>query len=276
MELLAAYRNYWRYTRLCAKLSGMDNPYPKQIPDEFVDRKALVTGGSRGIGAAVAEYLLNGGASVVTSARTKTEDTPAASIFITADIRSVSGAQKLVDEAVGALGGLDILINNAGAARVYPGGAATIPDDEWLDSLDINFLSAVRVTNAALPALKESSNASIINISSTSALDAGPVALHYAAAKAALNTYNKGLAQELAPLSIRVNAVTPGAVVTPGGTEVLQAIVDAMGAPLEAVLSTIPLGRRGHSRDIAEMVGFLVSDRAQWITGENFMVDGGA
>jgi NAD(P)-dependent dehydrogenase (short-subunit alcohol dehydrogenase family) len=254
----------------------MTNPYPTQIPNEFRDRKALVTGGSRGIGAAIAQYFLNGGASVVTTARTKTDDTPAGSTFIAGDIRSVSGAQALVNEATATLGGLDILINNAGAARVYPGGAATIPDEEWQDSLDINFLSAVRVTNAALPALKESGNASIINLASSAAFDAGPVALHYAAAKSALLTYNKGLAQELVSQAIRVNAVTPGAVVTPGGTEVLQAIVDAMGAPLEAIIATIPLGRRGDPQDIAEMVGFLVSDRAQWITGENFMVDGGA
>jgi NAD(P)-dependent dehydrogenase (short-subunit alcohol dehydrogenase family) len=253
----------------------MTKPYPSPIPDEFAGRRALVTGGSRGIGAAIADLLLDGGAEVVTSARSRTEDTPAASTFISPDIRTSDGSRRLVEQTLETLGGLDILINNAGAARVHP-SATAIPDEEWQDSLNINFLSAVWITNAAAEALKASENAAIVNILSTSAFTAEPIALHYAAAKAALLAYNKGLAQEFAPLGIRVNAVTPGAVVTPGGTEVLQSIADAMGAPLDALTATIPLGSRGESRDIAEIVTFLSSNRAQWITGANFMVTGGA
>jgi NAD(P)-dependent dehydrogenase (short-subunit alcohol dehydrogenase family) len=227
----------------------MTKPYPSPIPDEFAGRRALVTGGSRGIGAAVASLLLDGGAQAVTTARSKTEDTPSASTFISADIRTPDGARHLVDQALQTLGGLDILINNAGAARVYP-GATAIPEQAWQDSLDINFLSAVWVTNAAAEALRASGNGTIVNILTTAAFTAEPIALHYATAKAALLTYNKG--------------------------EVLQSIADAVGAPLEALTATIPLGRRGEGRDIAEMATFLSSNRAQWITGANFMVTGGA
>ena len=244
-------------------------------PDEFAGRRVLVTGGSRGIGAAIAQRLLDGGAHVITSARSASDDTPNGIAFIAGDIRTAQGCQQLADQAVGVLGGIDILVNNAGAARVYLGGPASIPDEEWQDSLDINYLSAVRMVNALLPALKHSDAGASINIAATTATSSPPL-LHYAAAKAAVITYGKGLAQALAPDAIRVNTVTPGPVSTPGGSEILQTFADAMGVPLEQLTATIPLGRPGDPRDIAELVAFLVSDRAQWITGANYIIDGGA
>ena len=247
------------------------------LPDEFSGRRALVAGGSRGIGAAIARRLLDGGAHVVTGARSATDDTPKGSTFIAGDLRSESGAKRLAERALEALGGLDIVVNAAGASRVYMGGPATIPDHEWQDSIDINFLSAVRVINASLPALQASgAGAAIVNIS-TGAQPSTPrlPMLHYAAAKAALATYSKGLATALAPAGIRVNVVTPGMVETPGGTEIMQTIADAMRAPLAALAGNIPLGRFGDPRDIAEAVAFLASSRGQWITGIELEVNGG-
>ena len=246
------------------------------LNDEFAGKRVLITGGSRGIGAATAQRLIDGGAAVVTAARAKTDHTPGASTFISGDIRTAAGAQDVVGHALEALGGLDILVNNAGASRVHIGGTAAIPDEEWEDSLAINFLSAVRVTNAALPALQQSGRAAIVNVLTDTITNPPAPLLHYAAAKAALASYSKGLAGHLAPNGIRVNSVTPGPVATPGGTEIFDDLAGGMGITPEQFASSIPLGRIGDPRDLAEAIAFLVSDRAQWITGANFDVDGGS
>ena len=249
---------------------------PETDPTEFAGKRALVTGGSRGIGAATVQRLLDGGATVVTAARTRTDTTPSDAVFITGDISTPSGVRALADEALAALGGgVDIVVNNAGAARAHLLGADQTPDSEWEDALALNYLSAVRVNNALLPALRESGEASIVNISSVNALVAVPGLTHYGAAKAALIAYSKGLATELASAGVRVNVVTPGNVLTPGADEIRQTFADAMSVSLEAMTATVPLGRPGDPRDIAEMVAYLASARAQWITGSNFVVDGG-
>jgi NAD(P)-dependent dehydrogenase (short-subunit alcohol dehydrogenase family) len=243
---------------------------------EFSGRRALITGGSRGIGAAIAQRLLDGGATVAVTARSRTETTPKNATFVPGDIRSNEGAKNIAAEALGVLGGIDILVNNAGATRVYAQGSASIPDEEWLDSLNISYLSAVRLTNAVLPALKNSKTGAIINISSGGSAPPPAPLLHYLSAKAALVAYSRGLAQELALNKIRVNVITPGGfVVTPGGDEVRKLFTDALGIPAEQIFK-VPLGRPGQPEDLAEAVAFLASDRAQWITGQNCNVDGGA
>jgi NAD(P)-dependent dehydrogenase (short-subunit alcohol dehydrogenase family) len=146
----------------------------------------------------------------------------------------------------------------------------------WVDALNLNYLSAVRVTDALLPALRESgAGSAVVNISSGAAITPVAALVHYSAAKAALNAYSKALATELAPAGIRVATISPGNVLTPGSDAIRQTFADAMGVPLEATTSAIPLGRPGDPRDVAEAVAYLASDRAQWITGVNLVVDGG-
>lgn len=186
------------------------------------------------------------------------------------------GTKTLVQETINRLGGLDILINNAGAARTLLPGTAAIPDEEWQDAITMNYLSAVRMTAALIPFLKESGGAAIVNISSGGSGPFPAPLLHYGAAKAALNAYSLGLAAELAPAKIRVNVVTPGMVDSPGGNDVRKTITDAMGIPAEALYQSIPLARVGRPDEIAEMVALLVSPRGEWMTGHNYFVDGGA
>lgn len=248
----------------------------KDYANEFKGKKALVTGGSRGIGAATAQRLIDGGATVAIAARSRYEQTPAGAIFIQGDITTLAGANAVAGEALKILGGLDILINNAGAATPRLPGIEAISDEDWLDSLMINFMSAVRVTNPLLNALRASGTGAIVNVSSGGLIPFHGFMSHYGAAKAALNSYTKSLAKELAPAGVRVNIVTPGAIITPGGDEGRKQLAEAFGITVEQLFKAIPLeGRPGTAEEMAETIAFLVSDRASYITGHNHFITGG-
>jgi NAD(P)-dependent dehydrogenase (short-subunit alcohol dehydrogenase family) len=242
---------------------------------ELAGRRALVTGGSRGIGAGIAQRLLDAGATVLVTARHTIETGPEGAVFARGDVSTEQGVSALVDAAIAQLGGVDILVNNAGDARPHLGGALTISDSEWLDALDSNYLSAVRLSNLLAPAMADRGAGVIVNIASAAAMVPPPALAHYGAAKAALIVYGKALATELAPRGVRVVTITPGNVDTPGGAAMRKEFSDAYGVPPEAMASQIPLGRFGTPTDVAELVAFLVSDRAAWITGSNFVIDGG-
>lgn len=249
------------------------------VPQDLEGKRAVVTGGSRGIGAAIAQRLIDAGATVVTAARKPTADTPADSTFVSADLTTRDGVREFADTALGILGGVDIVVNNAGGVTSFP--SALDLEEGWQYSADLNFLSAVRLNAALVPSLRESGGGVIVHLSSFATISPHPLLLHYAAAKAALDIYNKGLAVQLAPDGIRVVAVSPGRIATPGADEALEKMSAQLGIEVEMDsdsdewVGDIPVGRIGVPQDVADTVGFLVSPRASFISGTIVAIDGG-
>ncbi|MFI6169157.1 oxidoreductase [Nocardia sp. NPDC051052] len=246
---------------------------------EFAGKRALVTGGSRGIGAAIVRQLLDAGAEVLTTARSATSTVPEGAAFVQADVRTRAGAEAIAATAREVLGGVDVLVHNAGGAQPYK-GASDIPDEVWQEALDLNFLASVRLDSLLVPAMRERRQGMIVHVSSAAVPTASPQFLHYVAAKAALESYSRGMALELAPFGVRVNTVSPGKTATPGGEETRELWARVAPGENDAAApsptgSTTPLGRDGQPDDIANAVLFLASDRASWLTGSNLFVDGG-
>lgn len=241
---------------------------------ELAGKRALVTGGSRGIGAAVVRRLLDAGAQVLTTARSTPDRVPEGALFAEADVRTRAGARALASAAHELLGGVDILVDNAGGAQPYEDTSA-IPDEEWQDALDLNYLASVRLDALLTQGMRERRSGAIVHISSAAVPTSVAPFLHYTAAKAALENYSRGLALELAPFGIRVNTVSPGRVATPGGEATREQWARLHPATAGQDHVTVPLGREGRPDDIADAVLFLVSDRADWLTGNNLFVDGG-
>ncbi|WP_405063820.1 oxidoreductase [Kribbella sp. NBC_01505] len=240
---------------------------------EFAGKRAVVTGGTRGIGAAVARQLAAGGAQVLVTARSAETATPEGVTVVAADVRSRAGAEVVAAAVAETFGGADIVVHNAGGARPFVDSAA-IPDEEWQDALDLNYLASVRLDSLLAPGMRERRSGAIVHVSSAAVFTPVGPFLHYVAAKAALESYSRGLSLELAPYGVRVNTVTPGRVATPGGeaTRVLWAQIAGSSDDAGAVP---PLGRDGRPDDLANAVLFLASERAGWVTGSNLVVDGG-
>ena len=242
------------------------------LSKELIGRRALVTGGTKGIGAAIAQRLLDAGATVVVAARSRNDETPAEATFVSGDVTTSDGVDAIAKQALVAVGSLDILVNNAGGGGAFLGGSWTIPDTAWNESFALNCFAAIRLTNALLPALRASKAAAVVNISSAAATIPFAPSVHYGAAKAALEYYSRTLATELAPSGIRVNVVSPGVIATPGSAEFAAT---TPGFSSDDWVRNIPLGRLGGTEDIAEVVALLASDRGKFITGANYRVDGG-
>ncbi len=247
---------------------------------EFTDHRALVTGGTRGIGRAIADRLRAGGATVLAVGRSLPPDQSAESVVI-ADIATPEGTDAVVDAVIRRLGGVDIVVHNAGGSGQNPGGAAATTDEEWSITFEQNLFGAVRIDRGLIPRLTD--DGAIVHVTSIQRRNPLPTTLPYAAAKAALTNYSKALANELAPRGIRVNAVAPGYVETESAYQMAVDIAAIHGVELDAArrqimdsIGGIPLGAPGRPEDVAELIAFLVSRRAAYITGAEYVIDGGS
>lgn len=251
--------------------------------NELSGKIALVTGGTKGAGRAIAERLLQAGATVIITARNAPEKENDSLHFIAADLSKAEGSQKVVDEVLSTYGRLDILVNNLGSSETPAGGFAALTDENWESTLKANLLAPVRLDRGFLPQMIDRKNGVIIHIASIQGkLPLYDSTLPYAAAKAGLINYSKSLSNEVTPKGVRVLTVSPGWINTSASVawlgeiarnanstveEAQQGVMDALGG--------IPYGRPAEPEEVAEFVGFLVSPRARYLTGTNYVIDGG-
>jgi NAD(P)-dependent dehydrogenase (short-subunit alcohol dehydrogenase family) len=253
---------------------------------KLTDKNALVTGASKGIGLAITRSLVAEGAHVVAAARGSSAELrdliEAGRVHeIRADLSTAEGPAEIA-RAAAEFGPLDVLVNNVGAVTPRLDGFLAVTDEQWLDSLTLTFLAAVRTTRAVLPSMLAAGRGTIVNTCSVNAFLPDPAVIDYSAAKAALANFSKALSKEFGPAGIRVNTVSPGPVSTElwlGDHGVAATVAGAQGgdpaAVAAAAASEAATGRFTEPQEVADLVVLLASDRAANVTGADFVIDGG-
>jgi NAD(P)-dependent dehydrogenase (short-subunit alcohol dehydrogenase family) len=254
---------------------------------ELRGRRVVVTGGTKGVGAAVVSVLRELGARVVATARTLPDGSMArgenAVRYVAADLSTAEGCELAAREALAHLGGIDILVNVLGGSSAPGGGFAALSDAAWRKELDLNLMPAVRMDRALLPSMLAQGSGVIVHVTSIQhQLPLPESTTAYAAAKAALATYSKSLSKEVTPKGVRVVRVSPGWVETEAAVHLAERLAKQAGSDYEGgkqiimnALGGIPLGRPAKPSEVADLIAFVVSPRGGSITGTEIVVDGG-
>jgi NAD(P)-dependent dehydrogenase (short-subunit alcohol dehydrogenase family) len=250
---------------------------------DLVGQRAVVTGGTKGVGQAVVAALVAAGAIVVTGARAKPETLPQGVRFVAADLMSAKGCANLARFAEAELGGVDILVNVLGGSSAPGGGFSALDDEMWMSELNQNLMGAVRIDRALVPGMMERRAGVVIHVTSIQhELPLPESTIAYAAAKGALATYSKALSKEITPKGVRVVRVSPGWVETEAAVRLAERLAQQAGTDYEGgkriimdSLGGIPLGRPAKPQEVADLIAFLVSPRAGAITGTEYVIDGG-
>lgn len=250
---------------------------------EFAGNRVLVTGGTKGIGAAVVAIFAEAGARVITAARTRPQTAVAGVRYIEADVSTIEGSKALTNTIISELGGVDIIVHVVGGSSAPAGGFAALDEQEWQKAIDLNLFSAVRIDRALLPSMIAQGSGVIVHVTSIQRqLPLPEATTAYAAAKAGLSNYSKSLSKEVGPKGVRVVRVSPGWVQTDGAVGLIEELADKNGTDFDGArqllmqsLGGIPIGRPALPREVAELIKFVASPRAASIHGTEFVIDGG-